>query len=201
MIHRYGEEGFNNDWLELIKHDPIHPKLKLLPRIKGNRTVFVYSHEGIPQFMVCARIGNKLPHNISEVLSDDGYNSAYDVKYGIFYSIFRLPGATLKGGGKHAIKELIEYCKIAGLNGFFTLSPIPFLRDTFSNKPNEAMIRNYLESLQGPVEKFHLGNGARIQNINFDADMSSLRYAESWGIMVNYDYNHYQDDDKLEEVN
>jgi len=196
MIYKHGDEGFDVNWLELIKHDPIHPNLKVQPRIRGNRTVFVYTYENVPQFMVCARIGNKLPHNISEILSDDGYSSNYDVNYGTFYSIFRLPGASLKGGGTYAIKELIEHCKTLGVNGFFTLSPIPFLRDVFSNKPSEAMVRQYLESLQGPVEKFHLGNGAKIQNINFDADMSALRYTESWGIMVNYDYNHYQDEPK-----
>ena len=192
MIYKHGDPGFEDSWLDFIQQDPIHPSLKIQPRIKGNRTVFVYADEGIPQFMVCARIGNKLPRNIPEVLTDDGYTSSYDVYYGTFYSIFRLPTATQKGGGKYAIKELIEHCKTLGVNGFFTLSPVPFLREHFSNKPSEAMVRQYLESLQGPVEKFHLGNGAKIQNINFDADMSALRYNESWGIMVNYDYNHYQ---------
>jgi len=192
MIIKYGDASFKQAWLELIQYDPIHPNLKLQPRISGNRTIFVYVHEDVPQFMVCARVGNKLPHNISEVLTDDGYNSKYDVQYGIFYSIFRLPNATLKGAGKIAIKELIEYCRTLGVTGFFTLSPIPFLRERFFNRPNEAMVRQYLEPLQGPVEKFHLSNGAKIQNINFDADMSVLRYNESWGIMVNYDYNNYQ---------
>ena len=192
MIIKYGDTAFNQEWLHLIQHDPIHPTLKLEPRISGSRTIFVYEYDGVPQFMVCARVGNKLPHNITEVLTDDGYNSKYDVQYGIFYSIFRLPNATLKGAGKIAIKELIEYCSSFGVTGFFTLSPIPFLRERFLNRPNEAMVRQYLESLQGPVEKFHLSNGARIQNINFDADMSVLRYNESWGIMVNYDYNNYQ---------
>ena len=192
MIIKYGDSTFNNEWIDLVKHDPIHPKLGLQPRISGNRTLFVFVIDDIPQFMVCARIGNKLPHSITEVLNDDGYKSDFDVRYGIFYSIFRLPNATMKGGGKQAITELVAYCKTLGVTGFFTLSPIPFLKDHFSNRPNEGMIRQYLESCQGPVEKFHLSNGAKIQNINFDADMSALRYNESWGIMVNYDYNNYK---------
>jgi len=72
MIIKNGDTSFKQEWLELIQYDPIHPNLKLQPRISGNRTIFVYVHEDVPQFMVCARVGNKLPHNISEVLTDDG---------------------------------------------------------------------------------------------------------------------------------
>ncbi len=189
MIVQYGQNEFDQNWLQLAKYDPVHPGISVSKRITGNRTVFVYTHEKVPQFMVCVRIGNRLPLNMAEVLNDDGYSSKYDVTYAIFYSIFRLPGATLKGAGTKAIKELIAHCRLKGINAFYTLSPAPLMTEHFSSKPDEAVVRRYLESWQGPVARFHLSNGARIHSINFNADYSEQRLNESWGIMVNYDYN------------
>lgn len=39
-----------------------------------------------------------------------------------------------------------------------------------------------------PVARFHLGNGARLLQINWLADRSSKGLATSYGLMVNYDY-------------
>ena len=39
-----------------------------------------------------------------------------------------------------------------------------------------------------PVEAFHLGNGARIERINWLADTSAKRMRQSAGVMVNYSY-------------
>jgi malonyl-CoA decarboxylase len=189
MVIEYNTEGFNPEWLAFLNSDPVHQGISIQKRVTGNRTVFVYLHEQIPQFMVCVRIGNKLPQNMAEILNDDGYSSKYDVTYAIFYSIFRLPGATLHGAGTLAIKELIAHCRLKNIHNFYTLSPTPLLRDHFSHKPDDAAVRKYLASWHGPVAKFHLSNGARIHSINFDADYSEQRQNESWGIMVNYDYN------------
>lgn len=190
MILQYGSEGFKESWLENIKYDPVHPTISLQKRITGNRKIFAYTDDvGEPQFIICARIGNKLPHNMMQVLNDDGYKSKYDVTYAVFYSIFRVPNAKLKGAGTLAIKALIEYCSKQGIKNFFTLSPIPTLKMHIKNKPDESEIRKYLEEFIGPVSKFHLSNGAKIHSINFDADYSEIRLNESWGIMVNYDYN------------
>jgi malonyl-CoA decarboxylase len=40
-----------------------------------------------------------------------------------------------------------------------------------------------------PVERFHLGNGARLERINVSADLSAKGFAESFGVMVNYLYD------------
>lgn len=40
-----------------------------------------------------------------------------------------------------------------------------------------------------PVSKFHLGNGARLEQINLWADESKRGFTGSWGIMVNYEYD------------
>ncbi len=39
-----------------------------------------------------------------------------------------------------------------------------------------------------PVTRFHLGNGAEIENINWEADMSEHGLEQSFGLMVNYKY-------------
>ena len=40
-----------------------------------------------------------------------------------------------------------------------------------------------------PVARFHLGNGARLERINPDADRGARAQANSWGLMVNYRYD------------
>ena len=40
-----------------------------------------------------------------------------------------------------------------------------------------------------PVAKFHLGNGAILERINLNADLSSKGLIQSKGVMVNYLYN------------
>ncbi|WP_341643506.1 malonyl-CoA decarboxylase [Thauera sp. SDU_THAU2] len=44
------------------------------------------------------------------------------------------------------------------------------------------------------VARFHLGNGARVERLNWLADTSSKGFAQSWGLMVNYLY----DPDRIE---
>ena len=68
--------------------------------------------------------------------------------------------------------------------------PPPTLRE-----PLEALAAWYLarEWSEGhaadPVARFHLGNGARLERINWLADTSSKGVAQSFGMMVNYAYD------------
>jgi malonyl-CoA decarboxylase len=39
------------------------------------------------------------------------------------------------------------------------------------------------------VARFHLGNGARLERINWNADGSAKGLAQSFGLMVNYVYD------------
>jgi malonyl-CoA decarboxylase len=39
-----------------------------------------------------------------------------------------------------------------------------------------------------PVERFHLGNGARIERVNWLGDVSDKGFAQAYGFMVNYLY-------------
>jgi malonyl-CoA decarboxylase len=40
-----------------------------------------------------------------------------------------------------------------------------------------------------PVARFHLGNGARLERLNFLADTSTKAMQQSHGLMVNYQYD------------
>ena len=40
-----------------------------------------------------------------------------------------------------------------------------------------------------PVARFHLGNGARVEQLNWNADRSAKGHKQSYGLMVNYLYD------------
>src|SRR6201999_2553286 len=40
-----------------------------------------------------------------------------------------------------------------------------------------------------PVARFHLGNGARLERMNWLADLTDKGLAQSYGLMVNYLYD------------
>ena len=57
----------------------------------------------------------------------------------------------------------------------------------------KPLVAQYLTSGQGakltdPVARFHLGNGATLERINANADMSPRGQKQSFGFMVNYLY-------------
>ncbi len=49
-----------------------------------------------------------------------------------------------------------------------------------------------------PVARFHLGNGARVERLNWLADTSEKGLRQSWGIMVNYLYDPDRIEDNVE---
>lgn len=64
---------------------------------------------------------------------------------------------------------------------------------------------HYLKTMKNgqpidPVARFHLGNGARIERLNWAADCSAKGMAQSCGMMVNYLYELDQLDDNLAQL-
>jgi malonyl-CoA decarboxylase len=62
-------------------------------------------------------------------------------------------------------------------------------------RPLTALCATYLlspategEAIQDPVARFHLNNGARLEQINWAADLSKRGLQQSLGMMVNYLY-------------
>lgn len=198
MIVEYGAQGFSEEWLALLSQDPVHPGIPIEKRISGTRTVVAKLADGVPQAMICIKFGDKLPQNMEFILQDEddmdedaGAIGNLGYRYVVFYSIFKLKAASIKGAGADAIKETKEYFHQKGMKRFFTLSPIPNLTKDFASIPKESAIKRYLNAGTNAVAKFHLGNGAKIHAIHFNADPSEQRLQESWGIMVNYDYCDY----------
>jgi len=64
---------------------------------------------------------------------------------------------------------------------------------------------HYLKSMKNnqlldPVARFHLGNGARIERVNWAADISAKGLVQSCGMMANYVYELDQLDDNLSQL-
>ncbi len=86
------------------------------------------------------------------------------------------------------------------------------LQTATNGKSNESIRRSglrlatlYLRTMKNgqpsdPVARFHLGNGARIERVNWAADRSPKGLAQSCGIMVNYLYDLDQLDDNLAQL-
>lgn len=88
--------------------------------------------------------------------------------------------------------------KEATLDAIFSLEhnwERPELSDILK-EPMLALCARYLHELRDfdlapidPVARFHLGNGARIERINWLGDISKKGFRESCGLMVNYQYH------------
>jgi len=137
----------------------------------------------------------------------------------IFYSISNcqegLRGISL---GNFLIKQVVEelQTELPNLKRFSTLSPIPGFASWAESRLDDAEkallstknwwedehISAYLQApilrlcakyLTGggrdPVAKFHLGNGARLERLNWLGNPAERGMAESHGIMVNYLYD------------
>jgi hypothetical protein len=176
-------EKFDQQWLELISHDPVHPTVTKESRTAGSRTVLMYEESDQNQCMICTKISHDLVRSMKDIFID----SHEEGLTAMFYTIFRLPDAIF-GVGQRALAEAVTHFKEKGVKNFYTLSPIPSLTKRFVEKPSEEEIRAYIDTHKDPVARFHLGNGATLHTVNFDADFSDIRLSESWGIMVNYKY-------------
>jgi len=134
----------------------------------------------------------------------------------VFYSITSCqPGLRGISFGNFLIKQVAQdlHAELPNLKVFATLSPIPGLRawvnETFGAAraaqftPAALGHRETLESLAAwylsrewsgghahdAVARFHLGNGARLERLNWMADASERGMAQSFGLMVNYVYD------------
>ena len=184
MIIPSNSDKFNPEWLELISHDPVHPSVPKELRVQGNRKVLMYEENDQEQCLICTKISDDLVRSMKDIFND-GVEGGVTA---MFYTIFRLPDA-LFGVGQRALFEAVNHFSERGVKNFYTLSPVPSLRKHFSEQPTEEQVREYILTKKDPVARFHLGNGATLHAVNFDADPSDIRQAESWGIMVNYRYS------------
>lgn len=147
-----------------------------------------------------------------------GAKDLEDAKTAVFYSISNcqkgLKGVSF---GSFLIKQVVSELsrELPSLRHFATLSPVPGFRRWLDGRLDEADLAGledktrqdalrsavmplaaqyFLEAKTGdgepldPVARFHLGNGARLERINWMGDTSSNGLMRGAGLMVNYLY-------------
>jgi malonyl-CoA decarboxylase len=174
---------------------------------------------GEPLIFVEVALVKGLATSISPLLSQDveedtARAQAAGADTAIFYSISNCQDG-LRGVsfGNFLIKQVVEelQAEFPQLKRFSTLSPVPGFRSWLTQQLAEESNRDaallpklardgwlcatYLMRRPSPgnridpVARFHLGNGARLEQINWLGNTAPRGIQESFGIMVNYLYD------------
>lgn len=186
-------------------------------RLEHDRRCYGFFHPSLPNeplIFVEIALVHGLATRIADVIDapvpdddltdPDGTNPADTA---IFYSITNCQ-AGLRGIplGDFLLKQVTEELQatVPSLVQFSTLSPVPGLRrwvDAESidvDASDDGLRRLTAEYLltakrkdepRDPVARFHLRNGARLEQINVGGDPSAKGDAESFGVLVNYLYD------------
>jgi malonyl-CoA decarboxylase len=202
----------------LIKYEAVHEIrgwTDLRRRLAPDRRSFGFFHPALPDepiIFVEVALTKGLATSIQDVIDAPTLapevEAASDPDTAIFYSITNCQTG-LRGisFGSFLIKHVTE--RLAGeqptLTTFSTLSPIPgFASWLGENRPNVdttddvSMMQScatYLLTVrrrslpQDSVARFHLRNGACVEQINWRGDTSVKGMAESHGLLVNYLYS------------
>ena len=201
---------------KIIEYEAVHEinswddlRARLAPE---DRRCFAFFHPLIPDeplIFVEVALCNEIPKSINEVIKIDRDVIEYkDINTAVFYSISNCQdGLSGISFGNFLIKKVAHKLKqeLDDLNRFVTLSPVPgFVRWLKTKSLENSLDDNtlmtqaliYLTESErednlpnDPVAKFHLGNGAILEQINLNADESAKGIAQSKGLMVNYLYN------------
>lgn len=197
----------------LIRYEAVHEIRgwqDLRRRLAPDRRCFGFFHPTLPDepvIFVEVALVTGTSRSIQSLLDappsdDSGWDTA------VFYSITNCQDG-LRGisFGNFLIKQVTERLRaeISGLDHFVTLSPIPgFARWLDEQRPNvdptdkEMATRHCAEYLvtarrggmpADPVARFHLRNGARVEQVNWEGDVSPKGLAQSHGVLVNYRYS------------
>ena len=184
-----------------------------------DRQCFAFFHPLIPNdplIFVEVALTTGIPKSIQKIISLDRQEiEIEDANTAIFYSISNCHNGLLGiSFGNFLIKQVANNLKreLPDLNQFMTLSPLPgfmkwmeeyspisFERCIEKNCDDEELIKNAVKYLtkserkdgmpNDPVGRFHVGNGASLERINLNADMSAKGLSQSCGIMANYMYD------------
>ena len=201
---------------KIIAYEAVHEinswddlRARLAP---DDRRCFAFFHPLMPNeplIFVEVALTNKTPNTINEIITlDRSITVDHDINTAVFYSISNCQeGLSGISFGNFLIKQVAHKLKQENdeLHKFVTLSPAPgFVRWLKENSISEdageeRLLKDALVYLTAsdredelpndPVAKFHLGNGAILERVNLNADLSSKGLAQSKGVMVNYLYN------------
>ena len=201
---------------KIIAYEAVHEinswgdlRARLAPE---DRRCFAFFHPLIPNeplIFVEVALSNNMPESINEVIKiDRSITLDQDINTAVFYSISNCQeGLSGISFGNFLIKNVAHQLKqeIEGLNRFTTLSPAPGFTKWLSensideNINEDALLKEALIYLmdskredgfpKDPVAKFHLGNGAILERVNLNSDLSAKGIEQSKGVMVNYLYD------------
>ena len=179
----------------------------------SDRRCFAFFHPAIPDeplIFVEVALTKGTPTSIQVLLSEDREEVQVDqINTAVFYSISNCQaGLANVSFGNFLIKQVASdlSLELPGLTTFVTLSPIPGLVKWLQKSHPDWIVdeQEDLRSLAAhylineksrnnlpldPVARFHLGNGAILEEINVDADISENGKLQSLGCMVNYLYD------------
>ena len=185
----------------------------------SDRQCFAFFHPLIPNdplIFVEVALCEDIPKSIEEIIKIDRTEiDIEDANTAIFYSISNCHNGLLGiSFGNFLIKKVAKNLKreLPELNQFQTLSPLPGLmkwmeeyapityeRCSDKNCSNDELMKQTVRYLtesnrsdgmpNDPVARFHIGNGASLERVNLNADVSSKGLSQSYGIMANYLYD------------
>lgn len=164
-----------------------------------------------PLIFVEVALTEQLPGGIHQIIAEErDHIDPREANCAIFYSISNCQ-VGLKGipFGNYLIKRVVGLLKeeLPHLKTLATLSPVPGFAKWLAKergadkkipgaKDLRALTAKYLVTAKGrggqpldPVARFHLGNGARLEAIHANADLSANGQRQAHGVMVNYVYD------------
>lgn len=202
---------------KLIRYEAVH-EINGWPDLRRrldppDRRCFGFFHPALadePLIFVEVALTREIPGAIVPLL--DAKREPLDARRAttaVFYSISNCqPGLRGISFGNFLIKQVVEDLRrdLPQLKTFVTLSPVPGFaawlkgaRGADSPEGQTALTRaiaRYLLEAKAkngkpldPVARFHLGNGARLERVNWLGDPSAKGLREAAGFMVNYLYD------------
>ena len=202
---------------QIIRHEAVHAIDgwdDLRRRLQPDRRCFAFFHPQLPDeplIFVEVALVPEMAAAIAPLIDKKSQPlppEAFEVA--VFYSISNCqPGLRGVSLGNFLIKRVAEQLKqeLPQLKTFCTLSPIPgfmdWLQRTQGDAADEALaspaellrlaahflVHESTNPQGDPVARFHLDNGARLERLNPDANVSAKGLKQSAGLMVNYLYD------------
>ena len=184
-----------------------------------DRQCFAFFHPLIPNdplIFVEVALCDGIPKSIQNIIQIDREEiDIEEANTAIFYSISNCHNGLLGiSFGNFLIKKVAKNLKreLPELNQFLTLSPLPgfmkwmeeyapitFERCSEKNCSDDELMKKAIKFLtesdrkdgmpNDPVGRFHVGNGASLERINLNADLSEKGILQSYGVMANYLYD------------
>jgi len=178
-----------------------------------DRRCFAFFHPAMPDeplIFVEVALTKGTPNSVQNILLEERTPIAADqADTAAFYSISNCQsGLAGISFGNSLIKTVVQQLlrELPQIATFVTLSPIPGLmrwleESGHANKAVDAVMKMRLAAYyllnvkhrngqpRDPVARFHLNNGALVEAVHADADISAKGMAQSSGVMVNYRYD------------